>query len=314
MSIEKTVSIKGVFVLLVFLSHFVQYVELNSFLDQGYFAVRDFLGQLIVTMFLFYSGYGILESIKRKKIDYINSIPKKRIFMLLFDFDLAILLFLLVKYLLGSVYQPKTILLSLIGWSSVGNSNWYIFAILITYLITYVAFKIFSEDYFKGILTVSLLSVLYIAIIQNFKPLYSYNTILCYAGGMWYSFYREKIELMVQKSRVRYLLSLLVLFVIFMSTYLFANYVVNYQIKSLAFVLLIVLASMKLSINNKVLNWAGSHVFSIYILQRIPMMILKEVEMVSQKTYVYLMLSAVFTVFLSYGFDWLTDRLYKKIF
>ena len=42
------------------------------------------------------------------------------------------------------------ILLSLIGWKSIGNSNWYMFDILLLYVLTYVAFKVTKkQDVYK---------------------------------------------------------------------------------------------------------------------------------------------------------------------
>ena len=41
---------------------------------------------LMVTMFLFYSGYGVFESIKKKKEKYINTIPKRRFLKTLINF------------------------------------------------------------------------------------------------------------------------------------------------------------------------------------------------------------------------------------
>lgn len=313
MSVEKTQSVKGIFVLLILLSHFSQYVELNNYLDQPYIFVQKLLGQLVVAMFLFYSGYGIMESIKKKKMDYINSIPRKRILKVLFDFDLAILMFILVKYLLGTVYQPRTILLSFIGWTSVGNSNWYIFVILVTYVITYLAFKIFKEDYTRAVVLVSILTGLYVFWVKDYKPAYTYNTIFCYVTGMWFSLYRTSFEKLILDNNRNYMILLIILITTFSITYAFKNKFINYQIKSLLFVLLVVVISLKVSFDNFILSYLGKHIFSIYILQRIPMMILKEVDFIASRTYLYLVFSVGITLIMSYIFDILTDRGFKKI-
>lgn len=65
LSRENTMSIRGIFVFFVIAQHFVTYTELNSAYDTFYMHVRQFLGQNIVTVFLFYSGYGVYESIKK---------------------------------------------------------------------------------------------------------------------------------------------------------------------------------------------------------------------------------------------------------
>lgn len=69
LSFECTNVIKGVFLILVFLSHFTLYgFEWSTeWYDIGGLWIRSHMGQLIVCMFLFYSGYGIMESFKTKK-------------------------------------------------------------------------------------------------------------------------------------------------------------------------------------------------------------------------------------------------------
>lgn len=313
MSIEKTKSIKGIFTLMVFLSHFAQYVDLNSPLDRPYLLVKDFLGQLVVTMFLFYSGYGVLESIRKKGQDYVDDLPKKRILKVLFDFDLAIILFLIVAYFLGKKYRLTTILLSFIGWTSVGNSNWYIFVILITYIFTYLAFKVSKDNYFLGVTLVLFLSGLYIYLVRDFRPSYSYNTIFCYGLGMLYSLFRDKIENFIFKNKFTYLLSFIVSLGIFILTYKMKNKLWAFQIRAIFFIGLVILISMKISFNNLILNWVGGHLFSIYILQRIPMMILGKVEFVQSRTYLYLVLTAFSTGLIAYIFTKVSKILYNKL-
>ena len=59
--------INGFFVGLILFSHFNSYVTTNMKFDSIYYYIFDKIGQLMVTTFLFYSGYGIYESIKSKK-------------------------------------------------------------------------------------------------------------------------------------------------------------------------------------------------------------------------------------------------------
>ena len=89
---------------------------------------------------MFYSGYGMLESIKSKGMDYVKSIPGKRFAKVLLHMEIAVLLFLLTDFAIGKSYGLKTTLLSFTFWTSIGNSNWYIFIILCLYLIVFSAF------------------------------------------------------------------------------------------------------------------------------------------------------------------------------
>ena len=130
--------IKGFFILIVFLSHIGGYVKFNNYLDT--IAVKGifYFGQLMVTLFLFYSGYGVYESIKKKKNKYIDNMPKKRILVTLINFDIAVLTFFIVDLIFTKSFSISKLILSLIGWDSFGNSNWYIFIIILLYAITYL--------------------------------------------------------------------------------------------------------------------------------------------------------------------------------
>ena len=141
---ETTKKINGIFVFLIVLSHFSSYIKLTGDLNEPYAEMKRFLGQLVVTTFLFYSGYGILESIKGKKDKFINSLPKRTL-KLLIHFDIAVLLFAILGFVIGKDYPLSRILLSFTGWGSIGNSNWYVFVILVLYMLTFLIYKPFNK-------------------------------------------------------------------------------------------------------------------------------------------------------------------------
>ena len=139
--------IKGVFIIFVFARHIWPYIKdagvvFTGIDDRIFHFIDSTLGQLIVAMFLFYSGYGVMESYRKKGIEYVNGIPKRRILTTLLNFDVAVCVFLLVDFILNISYPISRVLLSFTGWLSVGNSNWYIFVILLCYLATYIGLKI----------------------------------------------------------------------------------------------------------------------------------------------------------------------------
>lgn len=55
---KQTASINGFFIILVFICHFSSYVELNNQYDKLFLLFYEKICQLVVTTFLFYSGYG----------------------------------------------------------------------------------------------------------------------------------------------------------------------------------------------------------------------------------------------------------------
>ncbi len=314
LSIENTTAIKGIFIMMVFLSHFNSYITLSGAADEIYIKFFRFIGQAMVALFLFYSGYGIMESIKRKGNSYISSIPKKRLLHTLFNFDCAVLLYLILGLILGDKLTLKHILLSLIGWDSLGNSNWYIFVILVLYLLTFIIFKLLAKA--PHIVSVVVLGIAVCALIlvthyYKLRPIHWYDTMACYVFGMAYSLYKGKVEAILFKNILIYIVAFLLSLSLF---YTLKNRGVLLEIVvNLIFCALVVLTTMKVTFKNRALLWAGDHLFEIYILQRIPMIILKRVGLADFNVYLYFGACLVITVLISIAFRYVTAKFYKLI-
>lgn len=185
LSIEKTNSIKGIFIPLIVLSHAGSYLTLqDNILNSLYSVFTGILGQGVVVMFLFYSGYAMMLSCSKKGQHYIYSIPVKRVLMVLFNFDVAVLLFFILQTALGSKYTVGEIILAFTSLGSFGNSNWYIFAIIVLYMITYFAFIIGKNNQKLVLSCAFILTAVYIIVMHRLKESHWYDTALLYPMGM----------------------------------------------------------------------------------------------------------------------------------
>ena len=146
---RQTATINGIFSLFIFLSHASQYIHLGGVLDNPYIALRRYMGQLVVATFLFYSGYGIMESITKKGTPYVKQIPNHRLFKVWYHYAIVVALFLLVDLIFQRPYKATAIIFSLTAYTSVGNSNWYIFITFTMYLIILASFMMFKKS--KGL-------------------------------------------------------------------------------------------------------------------------------------------------------------------
>lgn len=311
LSVSRTNSIKGIFILLVFLSHARNYLLIfpeYSYdpLNRIYDIFQNYLGQGVVIMFLFYSGYGVMESIKKKGTNYINAIPKKRFAKTLVNFDIAVIIFILLNLCLSTLknYTIPKVLLSFIGWESVGNSNWYIFAMLVMYLITFVAFKLSKNKHSNAAKIVTILTVIYIALLALVgKDAWWFDTVLLYPLGIWYSIGKDNIERFIKKKPVNYYLLFILCFGVFVVSHLQLLYIFLYEISQVALCALIVMVTMKVDIHNKILEFLGRNLFEIYILMRIPMIILLHFDVTN--TYLFVAISFAVTLLIA--------ALFKKV-
>lgn len=275
-----TNAIKGILAVIILLSHMKGYVTLsNNYYDIWFSDILLCIGQLMVAPYLFYSGYGIMESVNRKS-NYMRTYPKKRILKTLVHFDAAVLLFIITMSLIGERYPAYNYITCWIGWNSVGNSNWFIFDILVMYSIFYICFlacKVFApkvnfdkKQQLLMLATFSFLTIiLWVVLLIYKKSGWWVDTLMTFPLGAWFSYFRQIFERYMRKRILSHVL-LISVFILFMIwKYRFGNDILG--ISACLFCILLVMFCTKVEINNKYLQWLGVHAFSIYIIQRLPM-------------------------------------------
>ncbi len=311
LSKSNTTAINGIFVVLVFLCHFYSYVSFGTtFIDRSFVNFVQYLGQLVVVTFFFFSGYGMIYSISKKGMPYVKKIPMTRFLRVLLHFDIAIALFMIMNLFLGHKFPLYYNLLSLIAWESIGNSNWFIFATLCLYLIVFVSFIICRCNKYIGTsVAIALTAVLIFLLIKANKPTFFYNTIFCYPLGMVYGLFKDKIDKIVMKKDWIYLCFL----VIAVAGFIIFKYFGFFYPAAVFFVFSIVFLSMKVRLNNVFLQFTGKRVFSIYIIQRIPMAIFKYFGLTAHR-YIFFAVTFTLTLLMAYAFDKLISLLDKKLF
>lgn len=314
LSIEKTTSVKGIFVLLVFLRHFKGYVTLNGKYDPVFLKLDSYLGQLIVVMFLFYSGYGMYESYRRKGKAYVSHLPRQRLLKTLIHFDLAVLCYLLLNLALGISYPPKTVFFAFFAWESIGNSNWFIWVTLLYYLLFFLGGKLFPKKPICFLLFFTMASIGYIVWFSTVYPDYPWwcDTALCFPAGLWYAYSRKYIDDFLSK-RGRYFWISLLVFALFLLLFRYRRILAVYELLSLCFVMLILLFSKKVTLGNRVLIYFGKRVFPIYILQRFSMNLLDHFGL-SIYPLLFLAVSFGLTLLLEWPFSWLLQQIDCRFF
>lgn len=311
--------------LLVLFSHGKNYLRaagLGGVYDDPYIALQNHLDQLIVAMFLFYSGFGMMEQIQKRGLPYVKSIISLRLPKLLLNFDVAVLLFAAANLLMRKSIPLKRFLLSLVAIESLGNSNWYVFIVLVLYLFCYISFihlyrKAIPErrTVFICLLTFTLLSValVYIQIILH-RPKYWYNTLILFSLGFYYSFFHRAIEKILMRNDISYLLAAVLLLAVYVFAYQKRwSGIEFYTIWAACFTALIVLFTMKVSINSYFLRYLGQHVFSIYIMQHLPVMVLFAIPFFHSHKYWFLVCSYLAVLPLSLCYEHLTGKLNRLI-
>lgn len=111
LSLNKTVSMKGIASLLVMINHCANAVSLDGtlpFLNVGWYCVA---------LFFFFSGFGLNQ---KKEIDF-----KGRVIKIIVPYMMAYCVYLPVKRLIGIQYGGVEILQSFIGGATVVDNSWF---------------------------------------------------------------------------------------------------------------------------------------------------------------------------------------------
>lgn len=315
-----TTAVNGIFVILVVFRHYNEYVSWHGFIDDPFITFNRLLGQLLVVTFLFYSGYGMMEQIKKKGFKYIEKIPTKWIHLIV-KFDIAVFLYLILGLLIGKRFGIMQILFSFVGWETLGNSNWYIFVVLVLYILMIISFLILKKNdntfnkYFASMILFALSMLLVLFLIKSGKASHWYNTILVFPVGVFYSLIKTKIEKVIMKNDITYLFFFGFFTLIFFITFKFRYSIeaLTYNMWATSFMALVLLITMKVSIKNEWLVWLGKHIFSIYILQRLLMITLYHFGFTTNHRYICLMLVISGILLLASFYDKYIDKFIKFI-
>lgn len=276
---DSTESAKGILAVLIMLAHMRFYITLSdSPVDTLYTSIILFVGQSMVSLFFFYSGYGILTSYSKKK-NYLDSFINNRVFRILVHFDLAVILYWIMSFIIdGKPVSFNNLALAFLGLKSLGNSCWYAFVIILTYLFAYFALRICRGKRWVATAIVTGLIILFAvyAKYSKFEP-HWYDTALCFPLGMVYAMLKDKIDAFMMKRNFIYYPIAVISVALYVSSSIY--YRTSFDIhlavfKNLMAVIAWCFVTMKISFNNKILRWLGAHSFSIYMAHRIPMIIL----------------------------------------
>lgn len=316
----RTDAVKGLFILLVFLSHSLKYIcncgyQFNAAGDSLFNSFFMGFTQLVVVMFLFYSGYGVCESFKRNGLAYAKKMPRHRLLGTLLNYDIAVIIFVVVSLLLGIGITLNQGLVALTSWDTVGIDNWYIFVILLCYLMSYLALRFGSMKIGHRALLLLALCLLCVFVLSLLKTERWYNTLLCYPLGFLYSAHKAHVEAFLKNHYwlvlIAFVVSMLFIFGIFMMHVLPNLCQLPYNIFCMIFAMIVVMLTMKVGIANPFLTWAGTHLFPIFIYMRLPMIFLQSQTPILVGTYpaLFILISLTVTLLIARAYKYWEIRL-----
>lgn len=290
LSLQVSKGILGACAIFIILHHISQ--KLGSGTSAGALSILEDIGVCFVGLFFFFSGYGLLKSV-RKKDNYLKGFLKKRYAAILIPFYVCIILFVLYNILNGAKYTSKELVSFLSGWILLNTHMWYIVEIAVLYLAFYLINRfVQNKSIVIGLMAIFVILLMIGSVLLGhgkywFQGEWWYNTSFLFVIGMMIANWEQQIICFVKKW---YYLVLLVVLGIFIALYKATEYMLQvhsywsevpgvtmgYSDKFMtlscqlpmviSFVLLILLITMKIQFKNKILDFLGSISLEIYLL------------------------------------------------
>lgn len=322
LSKDQTSAINGFFVAAVFLCHAYQSLLRPlgyEFLGRGdarflWLFEGAFAGRLVVT-FLAFSGFGMYEQIKRFGMPYVAQIPVKRCLVTYLNFVVAVAAFALLNVLVCGENNPKRLALAFTGFTSLGNSNWYIVAIIFCYFFTWfsaVICRYFKWSHWIGLAILTLLVVGFELVLKACgKSAPWWNTMLAFPFGALLSCGLDGLHRML---RFQWFAILCVVVFIVLAAINDVNNLWLNNVSGCLFVLAILAITTYVQVKNPLLVWLGNHVFPIYIYQKLFFLIIVNLHprVVSQMSVsLYTVLSFGLVACVAYFYPWFSFKFSK---
>lgn len=303
---EQTLCINGIFMAYILLSHTFNVYSSPGILNETFGVIKIYLGQFPVVPILFFSGYGIMESVKHKE-GYIKNFPKQRLLKFYYKFFLISLIYVVLNLFLRE-YDLTTVLLSFTGFESIGNGGWYIGVTLFVYILVIICFNIFKTNYTLAAAVITILTAALMLVEMKLDlPTYYYSTMIFMPLGLCFSLIKDKFDAIIMKNNIVWsvsLISSLAFSVIF--NILADRIFIFYPVWCFFGLVALMVLCMKVRINNIVLLWLGQTAIYNFVLQRIPHKLFSLLN-ISDMTFYLLSFIATFALIV------VADKLFKPI-
>ncbi len=304
--VEKSNSVKAICAISVMLHHITNEVYCGIL-----YLPFQMIGYLMVAVFFFYSGYGIMYSYKTKE-KYMENFLKRRILTVLIPYLIAIIIYVLIKSFFYG-FNIINILNSFISGSPIANNSWFVVSLLILYIIFWLSFRWTKNQKLSWVVFLILFLVYFI----SYRFVYWSPTLIAFLAGMIWSYFKEQMDLFLFKYNIFVLSSLFLCFVVFFVLKLKFNSGISESViqvfSSLFFAPLVICLQTRITLNNKILAFLSRISFEIYLYHGLAIFLIKKTPIFECNCNMFLLSVSIMTIVVSIVMSYLNKMIIKKI-
>lgn len=221
LSLEQTKAFQGFLAICIMLHHIAQktcasWIQPQSRIVHGLDIFVD-MGFLIVSVFLFFNGYGVYKSFHSKS-NYLKGYFKKRILPVVLALYTTTLIFFVVRLLIGEKMDATQMILYLTSIKLCNPNTWYVIVLPFFYLFFYISFKFIKKDGLAVAATTALV-IMYMLLGTRInhndywiRGEWWYNCVILFPVGIIFAKFEKKIIPFVQKHYLVILFAFLLLY------------------------------------------------------------------------------------------------------
>lgn len=296
LSLEQTKAIQGFLAICIMLHHIAQktcasWIQPQTRIVHGLDMFVP-IGYLLVSIFLFFNGYGVYKSYHTKE-NYLEGFIKKRILPVVLALYTTTVIFFIARLLVGEKMDAKQVILYLTSIQLCNPNTWYVIVLPFFYLAFYFSFKYIKKDWLAVLATTAFV-VLYMLLGTRIdhndywiRGEWWYNCVFLFPVGIIFAKFEDKIIPHLKKHYWVYLVAALLLFY---PLYIYSGFICNIfgyygdnwgapdtvfrrRVSLLSqvflttdFVFTVLLINMKVAFGNKFLKFMGTITLEFYLI------------------------------------------------
>lgn len=230
-------------------------------------------GVLVVGVFLFLSGYGLIFSLNKKE-NYLQGFFRHRIPKLLLPAFFVYIIYYILELVNTPVGSRLAVTLKYFTFLKFSEKiNWYVTELLFLYVIFYLLYRYFKVKTANIVLSVLCVFFIIICYFGGAGNTW-YGSTLCFPLGILFGCYESKLMLLIRKKFGFVLVSSFFLtgvgvFLFFINEHNFISNVIGRSIASVFFCIGVVAVLLKVKIGNVITDRLGTISYELFLVHEI---------------------------------------------
>lgn len=328
LSVDTTLQIRGLLAYFIVCHHIISSLLADNLLMNFEISIYSVFVKLIrgaVATFFFYSGYGLIFSLKNKT-HYIKNFFRNRILPLVVFYAFVCLIVLFIKNIFFKLSIKEMLIRTIVKGSPFVNNSWYIICIIVVYFLFLLSYAFIKNRKIAFIIfNILLLGYVYVCQRIGYADWW-YITVFGFSLGIFWEENKVLIDKIIGKT---YLILLPVTLFLFFFLDEFYNEESKFlfdipmqgkricgEMASLMFVTFLMILLNKIKIGNKALTYLGKISLELYIVHGLFIFIYENQSVITFNKYLFIILIVVLSIISAKLLNYVNikiNKLFKKI-